>query len=105
MSVHIRKPTACERFCNTKYAKVHRQLFESRMDRVINHTLEGNAMFHPPQVAQDSLRAAVNMSRHWAEPVVYVWRRGLDQLHEICLEVEVWMIVDKKSKPRETQKV
>lgn len=103
--MHIRKPTTYEKLFKTRYGTAHRNLFESRMDRVIRHTSEGNKMFHLSQVAQDSLKAAVNMSRHWAESVVYLWGRGLEQLHGICLEVEVWMIVDGKNKPKEIQKV
>ena len=103
--MHIRRPTTCEKLWQTKYGAAHRNLFQSRLERVIKHTSEGSAMFHPPQVALTSLRAAVNMSKHWAESVVYFWGRSLDQLHRICLEVEVWMIVDEKSKQKETQKV
>ena len=103
--MNIRKPTTRERLWQTKYGTAHRNLFKSRLGRAIKHTSEGSTMFHPPQVALASLRAAVDMSKHWAESVVYFWGRGLDQLHRICLEVEVWMIVEEKSKQKEMQKV
>ena len=105
MSIHIKRPSICaEEWGITKYGQTFNRLRESRLNRAIVHTKSRSSVF-PPQVAIDSLRAAVTMSRHWEDCVIYMEKTGLDLKHLIPLEVTIWEIVDEKSKQKKMQKV
>lgn len=105
MSIYIKRPSICaEEWGITKYGRAFNRLRECRLNRAIVHTKSRNSVF-PPQVARDSLRAAVDMSRHWEDCVTYMEKTGLDPKHLIPLEVTIWTIVDEKSKQKEMQKV